>query len=237
MTTSNITGFLSLLLVTTLSLPAFAEDLVARPSDNETQENATPAGDSPPAPRMDLSVAPPPSNPLERSDYVHNGFYLRINVGAGILNTTLRDTKADRSANATSFALGTDLLVGGSPSAGFALGGGVVTDMGFTYDFDGNRGGPLIQGLVGPFFDAHPNNKDGWHLGVLLGGAGGSISTDALSSGLFGGGATAWGGYDIWAAPEWSVGFNLRIMGSYLAGTDASTTNFSSHLMITVLNH
>jgi len=112
-----------------------------------------------------------------------------------------------------------------------ALGGGVVTDMAFAPE------GPVLQLLGGPFFDVHPYAKGGWHLGTMVGFAGGSVAADDNGGALFGGGASAWGGADIWAAPEWSVGFNLRILGAHIVGADSAATNFSTVLLITVLNH
>lgn len=205
------------------------------PASAFSQEATAPATtEKEPTPKMNLSV-PPPSEAVQRSDYVHDGFYFRLNVGAGFISTTLHDTVRDDSESSTTFSLGTDILVGGSPSPGFTFGGGVLSDIGFTSDF-GAGGGPVMQFLVGPFFDAFPNDKDGWHLGTMVGGVASSVA-ESPSTPLFGGGAAAWAGYDLWVAPEWSTGFNLRVAGTHSVAEDATATNFSLQFLISILNH
>ena len=56
-------------------------------------------------------------------------------------------------------------------------------------------------------------------MGTLLGMSGISLSSDVSPSTFaIGGGGAAWLGYDMWVAPEWSTGFEIRVGGSYLAG-------------------
>lgn len=193
--------------------------LAAEPVDGEN---------APPASKMDFSVAPP-SAPVPRTDFLHEGFYFRFSAGPGFMTTSVKDKSTDLRASATDFSLGSELLIGGSPTPGMTFGGGVQGNLGLSTD-------PTFSYLAGPFFDAFPNNKEGFHLGTMLGFAGAAM-TDGPSSSLFGGGLSAWGGYDIWVAPEWSVGLNLRGTGAQLISADASATNFSMHFLITVLNH
>lgn len=190
------------------------------------------------APRkMDLSVATPPP-PIQRTDYVHNGFYTRVSVGGGYQYTNINDKVFDVSAGSNSFAIGGDLLVGGSPSPGMALGGGVLTNIAVGTKYDGTNGGAAFNFMVGPFFDAFPDSKGGFHMGTLLGFSGMSLSQDVSpASFAAGGGGAAWLGYDMWVAPEWSTGFELRTGGGYMAGQDVGVAVFNLSLMITVLNH
>ncbi len=169
--------------------------------------------------KMDFSVAPP-GEPLQRKAYVHEGFYLRVNVGPGFQSVST-DTWNDKN-----FAIGTDLLIGGSPSPGMVIGGGVQGNIGLG---NGNVG---LNYLVGPFFDAFPNNKDGWHLGIMLGASGMTQNTD-----IFGGGGSIWGGYDIWVAPEWSAGFLLRGSGAYMGGNNENAGVFSMVGLVSILHH
>lgn len=185
-------------------------------------------GDSPPVRKMHLAVAPPSAAPL-RTDFLHEGFYLRLSAGPGFMTTAVKDKSTDARTSATDFSLGSDLLIGGSPTPGITLGGGLQANLGLSTD-------PTFSYLVGPFFDAFPNNKEGFHMGTMLGFAG-AETTWGPSSSLFGGGLSAWGGYDIWVAPEWSIGLNLRGTGSQLVSADANATNFSMHFLITLLNH
>lgn len=177
-------------------------------------------------PKMHLAVAPPPAG-VQRTDYVHEGFYFRFSLGPGVMSTTSKLKGVDDSFNDTGFSLGTDLLLGGSPTPGMTIGGGALTDLNFASDGSG------VNLMLGPFFDAFPDNKGGWHLGALAG-------FDMLAGDgdpLLGGGGAVWVGHDIWVAPEWSTGLNLRLAGSRVGNADLGATNFSLHFLITVLNH
>jgi hypothetical protein len=202
-----------------LGCPALAaEEPVEAASEEDAQEED--------GQKMNLSVAPP-SDPVQRTDYLHEGFYFRFSLGPGIMSTTSKAKGVNDSFNDTGFSLGTELLVGGSPAPGLTIGGGALTDMNFA------GSGPGLNLLAGPFFDAFPDNKGGWHLGGLVG-------FDMLAGDgdpLFGGGGGAWVGHDIWVAPEWSTGFNLRLAGSRVGNSNLGATNFSLHFLITVLNH
>src|SRR5690606_8919580 len=88
--------------------------------------------------KMNLYV-PPPDAPLARKDFVHEGFYLRVNAGPGFQYASAN------GFDGTDFAVGADVLIGGSPSPGMILGGGALGNVGF-----GNDTG--LQYIVGPFF-------------------------------------------------------------------------------------
>ena len=209
------------LLALTTALPAlltapclFAQDAeqapeTTAPAPNEEQQPESHR-------KMNLSVAPPGAA-LERKAYAHEGFYLRVNVGPGFQYASAG------GSDSTDFAVGTDLLNGGSPAPGMVLGGGALGTIGF-------RGDAGLHYLVGPFFDAFPNNKDGWHLGALLG-----VSGTTQNSNVFGGGGSIWAGYDIWVAPEWSAGFLLRGTGTYMGGNGVDMGTFSMVALISVL--
>lgn len=195
--------------------------------ENGAEEAGVDGAASPPR-KMHLAVEPPKA-PVQRTDFVHEGFYFRLSAGPGFMTTAVKDKASDSKANATDFSLGSDLLIGGSPSPGMTFGGGLQGNLALSTD-------PTFTYLAGPFFDAFPNNKEGFHLGAMLGFAGAATSSGPSSS-LFGGGLSAWGGYDIWVAPEWSVGMNLRGTGAQLVSSEANATNFSLHFLITVLSH
>lgn len=224
--------------------PAFAQAAESRTEDvRPTDEGDGSVPQMPAGPTMNLAVAPP--GPLvQRSAYVHDGFYFRFNVGPGWMHTTLDSTTdAVPDVDASAFSLGADLLLGGSPSPGMAVGGGVLTNIGFGADFSApgvtDANGTIVHFLAGPFFDAFPNDKKGWHLGTMLGFSGlalGGASPSAADSAL-GGGAAVWGGYDMWVAPEWSAGFNLRATGAYMVGDDLGAGAFSMMFMVSILRH
>jgi hypothetical protein len=196
--------------------------------------------------KMDVSV-PGPGERVRRSAYVHEGFYLRTSVGPGWQWTSFNDRgdlNVDLSGN--SFAFGVDLMIGASPSPGIALGLGVLSNTGLNMelDYDGSGVARTDAGhfIVGPFFDAFPDNRSGWHLGGELGFATSQFERQPNFVGAtYGAGAAAWVGHDWWVAPEWSAGLMLRLSGAYMFGSqdeiDARSTAVTTTLLVTLLYH
>ncbi len=195
---------------------------------------------------MDLSVATPP--PAKgRSGYAHNGLYMRFAVGPGWQWTSVNDGgPLDRDVSGNGFGLGADLMIGGSPSPGIALGVGALSHYSFDVDLEDDDDEKVGESssaylIVGPFFDAFPDNKQGWHLGGEIGFAltGLEDIDENVITHAYGGGVAAWVGHDWWVAPEWSAGLNLRLAGAYMFGSrndeEARATDVSTTLLVTVL--
>jgi hypothetical protein len=171
---------------------------------------------------------PPPGKPVQRTYHFHEGFYLRASVGFGYYYGSFTDgnrPNADFSRHGGSMSA--DLLIGGSPSPGVSIGGGLLVDplFGAAYRREdgreiGNHGG--ISTLIGPFIDAFPDATKGWHLGGLIGLAGMGYQNvngcQCRERGIGFGGA-AWFGYDFWVAPEWAAGPQFRAMGMTTSNT------------------
>jgi hypothetical protein len=124
---------------------------------------------------------------MARQARVHNGFYLRGAFGAGgmwpqFLDRSDNTDAKDRDGGA--FVLELDALVGGSPADGFAVGGGLFLNGG-RVNLRGDESLNTNVGLfmVGPFFDAFPNPKDGWHLGAMVGLAGHRVDPRTVDAG------------------------------------------------------
>jgi hypothetical protein len=188
---------------------------------------------------MHFDVAPP-APPLQRTAFVHEGFYFRLQVAPGVLFSQLTDKRTNAGYGGTGFAFAGDLLVGGSPAPGIAFGGALLTNTGFGLTLDGDQGAlpsmTQFHFIAGPFFDAFPNNQKGFHLGAAVGVAGTSLE-NVQGSFAVGGGGAAFLGYDLWVAPEWSAGFELRGSGAYMGGDQLESSAFALNLGITVLNH
>jgi hypothetical protein len=164
-------------------------------------------GEGEPPRKMDLTTPEP--GPYEGRSYkVHNGFYLRGNVGLGSVGVDYG------AAHGASFDLALDLMLGGMPSRGFALGGALLTDTMLSADLGAEIGDSNVTvGLLGPFVDGYPDPMDGWHLGAAAGLAGNSVQD--LGSGTFiGFGGAAFAGYDFWVGDEWSMGALVRVMAT-----------------------
>jgi hypothetical protein len=195
------------------------------------------------APAMDLSTpAPPP--PVAREYHQHEGFYLRLGGGIGALAGSVdTDTLELESAGVT---LDGEALMGFSPAPGLALGAGAIGSLQLSGDWELKDGGgsanaDLTTLLLGLFADGFPEPKKGWHAGGMLGLAiasfeapGGENGSDAL-----GVGGALWGGYDVWVAPEWSIGGALRLeaLRATNAEDDATISALEVTFAVSVLYH
>ena len=191
------------------SLSASAVSAVAWADEPPPAIQLTPQAPAPPPPpRIDLSTAPVAA-PVQRTLHYHEGFYLRTSLGFGSYSASYTDNKRKNlNFDEDGGSMSIDLLIGGSPSPGVSIGGGLLLE-----PLLGNNGG--FSTLVGPFIDGFPNASRGWHLGGLVGIAGQSFqnvnANDKQTAAGIGG--AAWFGYDFWVANEWAIGPQLRMMG------------------------
>lgn len=204
------------------------------------------------APQINLT-APPPAEPEQRTFHVHDGFYMRLNLGLGRLSTAF-DVGAPSDVEASGGTLAIDALFGGSPSTGFSMGGGIFTETlpSADVELDGSKltEADISVAMVGFFVDGFPDAKGGWHLGGALGPAAVTVQRfseddgdDGRTSSGFG--LAAWGGYQAWVADDWSLGGLLRVMATRTtdsednaAGTpELTATTTSVTLMFSALYH
>jgi len=199
------------------------------------------------SPMIDLST-PTPGPPVVRQFHQHEGFYVRASAGLGTYlgaNLDVGTLKFDSSGLTLDF----DVLVGGGPAPGFTLGGAVLGSLQLSGDWsaDGGLGGAtasLSTLLIGPFADGFPDSKGGWHFGGMAGLARVGLSspsgagvTSSKSESALGFGGAFWVGDDIWVAPEWSVGGQLRLNALRATNSDdeITVTAIGASLMFTVL--
>jgi hypothetical protein len=219
-----------------------AEDAEAEPAQAAPFEPA--AASSAPAAKMNVETEEPEA-PVQRSYHVHDGFYLRANIGLGAYGV-----RYDDDVNAGGASLAFDLMIGGSPSPGFVLGGALFSD--FNRNLSVRQGDRDIgeatvgTGLIGPFVDGFPNSKGGWHLGGMIGLA--TVRTEDLPGSDEvrtdqGVGGAVFGGYDAWVADEFAVGGLLRFSAAVARSEDDQTgrkldsTSTALTLMFTALYH
>jgi hypothetical protein len=197
-------------------------------ADEATVQVATPERPAAPAAPVISVETPPVAPPVQRTYHLHEGFYLRASVGFGDYRASFSDgNHANQDFNDHGQSMALDLLIGGSPSPGVSIGGGLLVEPLFGADYDrggagvGNHGGTSL--LVGPFIDGFPDATKGWHLGGLVGFAGQSFQdvngASSVTSRAGGIGGAAWFGYDFWVAGEWALGPQLRLMGMRTSDT------------------
>jgi hypothetical protein len=182
---------------------------------------------------------------VARTDKLHDGFYLRLNLGFGSQSTTIDDGTPSPNLKATGGTLAIDLLAGGAPSPGVIIGGALFLDSLPSKTFradDGYSAKSSVSLLtIGPFIDGYPNPRGGFHLGGTVGLSNARLSNNpnipfdkALGFGL-----AAWLGYDWWVADQWSVGGSLQFSGAHTSktvnSTDVSVDTRSIMLMLTAV--
>ena len=170
----------------------------------------------------------------------HNGFYLRVSLGAGGLSMQREAEGTAQSelvysgdssinAGATTF----ELSIGGTPGGGLALAGTLLTyrvqEPVLEFDSGGevDLGGPLDVIVLGPSVDWFPNPNGGFHFGGTLGLAAATAETPSGSTferlGGVGGAISLQVGYDWWIGEEWSLGVQGRLTGMGVEGEDTVT--------------
>jgi hypothetical protein len=215
-----------------------SEDGDSEPPEQPPTINLTGA----PSPGIDLST-PEPGPRVTRKFHNHEGFYLRVAAGLGSWLSANVDSGA-AEVSTGGLTLNYDLLVGGSPAPGFTLGGGVLGGLQMSGDWESDSGVDLSGGdmttlLIGPFADGHPQPNGGLHFGGLAGLA--RVAFDAPGGGgdgsALGFGGAFWAGHDVWVAPEWSLGGQLRLDALRATDDDTTVTEVGLTLMFSVLYH
>lgn len=225
------------LLVMTPTL-ALAQTAVAPQESAEVSSD--PSAAPPPVGKIHLvSQAAPSGN--SRTFHRHDGFYLRTNFGYGISWASFNDDgpgKAAFSANGGGLAL--DLLVGGSPSPGFVLGGGLLGNWIFSADFESDDGAAIdtrnvSSTLLGVFADGFPQGTGGFHIGGLLGLSVLTLGKGAQPGSTMGLGGAAWLGYDQWVGDDWGLGGLVRFTAAQSVGEEGPVDLTASHASLTLL--
>ena len=205
---------------------------------------AAPAPPAEPTPHLNYIPGAPPPPDLERHEdevaerrrtgkRFHDGFYLRLGVGAGYLISKWTPAgESDSSGGALGFTVPVELAIGGAPAPGFVLGAGswAIHVPAATYsagrgDFEREEDASYGSiSMIGPFADIYPAPRAGFHLQVApclaLVAPGGSdtIVSDSLSGA--GVGVMAGLGYEGWVADQWGLGVLLRAQFAYVEISD-----------------
>jgi hypothetical protein len=177
-------------------------------------------------PSSDESSDPPKQGAAQSGAYLHDGFYYRAAAGPALSSLVATGPSGRTDLNGSTGGM---VLVGGTPSRGFVVGGGLTEVAAYGRFVGGVYDGAQVdvsEWKVGPFVDWYPDPTRGFHLGALTGLSVSILrSTTNQSSAALG--ATIFGGYDWWIGPQWSLGVLAAASGatasslvdSHLTGT------------------
>lgn len=192
-------------------------------------------------PMIDLAT-PEPAAPEGRTYHEHDGLSVRVNVGLGTLLSAKASADGPADATTGGLTLAYDLLIGGAPSPGFVLGGGISGALQLSGDWELDSGAKLGGGnlntfVIGPFAEGYPDPNGGLHFGGLVGLArlGGDTSSATESLSAVGVGGAFWAGTGVWVAPEWSMGGLIRLDAATGKDSDVSVTAVGLSVMFSVL--
>lgn len=172
---------------------------------------------------MYVETPPPPPPAAEPGVHLHDGFYMRISLGANGLRSTVESDRAnDPEKKVSGGGLAFDFLLGGSPMPGLVIGGALLIDTAPnpTVKADGDEIDSDFEasyGFFGPFIDGYFDPEGGFHVGGAIGFSGTTLDNkddkDDDDKTFGGGGAAVWIGYDAWVSSQWSLGGMLRLSG------------------------
>jgi len=170
----------------------------------------------------------------KRGHHVHDGFYLRLGLGAGYLMAT-----SENDSTFKGWGIAPDVWIGGSPTPGLAIGvtfNGISTpdpylnataaDTGGLGAVSGEAPGTLTYSVFGVFADYYPNPTGGFH---LMAGLNYSLMKFEADNGLESDAATGVGltgglGYEWWIGNEWSVGPLARLHWASVSDVGGQTS-------------
>jgi hypothetical protein len=178
---------------------------------------------------------------------MHEGFYFRVSIGVGALNQSVStDSRVFRDYSTSGGGLAYDIMLGGSPATGLAIGGALI-GLGATnadVEVDDVKVGELdsSHAILGVFIDGFPQPNGGLHLGGAVGFAGDAFQQDGEDTKSLGGfGGAAWVGYGFWVGPDWSLGGMLRFTGTLTRkeedGLTEQASSLGTSLLFTALYH
>jgi len=172
---------------------------------------------------MYVQTPPPPPAGPPPGHHLHDGFYLRMSLGAGYQRSKITsDASGVSDVALKGGGVALDLMMGGTPTPGLVIGGGIFASSAAdpTLESDGVntelRGDTSIA-IVGPFIDGFFDPEGGFHVGGAIGIGSLTVRNEELDTSetqYDGAGVAAWVGYDAWVSSEWSMGGCARLVAA-----------------------
>lgn len=173
-----------------------------------------------------------PAKKPRKGKKLHDGFYLRMGVGVGILlgSAKASDPPSEEATgpvydevDSVGVAIPLELAVGGTPAPGFAIGFGSYPVHVPAASYSAGRGDYAVEEragygamtMYGPFFDYYIDPKRGLHIELapsvvtFLSGKSGVIAPESQLG--MGWGVLAGVGMESWISDQWGIGVLGRV--------------------------
>lgn len=167
-------------------------------------------------------------SPAAAEPRTHDGLFFQgsLGFGPGWANEELKSSSAEQTLSLAGVTGTFELLLGGSPTPGFVLGGGVTSHrvVNPTLKVDGQEFETEDTSLgitqISLFSNWYPQPTSGLYFHGAVGYAAASVTVDGTTSdaGTSGIVLGAGAGYDFWIAKEWSLGPQFRLTYAHLTG-------------------
>lgn len=192
-----------------------------------------------------------PSEPPVKGKRFHDGFYLRLGVGAGFLMGTaqLADDSSETQGlfdevGVVGMAIPVEFALGGTPAPGFAIGVGSYAVHVPSAKYSSGRGDYSVEeraeygsiSMLGPFFDYYVDPRAGIHIELSPGlawvtpGKSDIIVDDDTSGSGFG--IMAGFGVEGWISDNWGMGVLARGQFVSVKLEDESGTEFDFYAFV-----
>jgi hypothetical protein len=185
--------------------------------------------------------------PAAHGQYLHDGFYLSLGLGAGLIEAQFANSAAVGRPWASGTGFATEIAIGGAIADGWTIGGRFLDVVSPSAQGVLRTEVPVVGGppdtlssydardlmwfsMAQLFVDAYPTPKRGLHLQAGVGPASLQFRSQQawsfMGASSFGGSQkTNWGvggsvgiGWDGWISPQWSAGVLLNLSAARLWG-------------------
>jgi opacity protein-like surface antigen len=177
--------------------------------------------------------------------HLHDGFYLRLALGAGYLSdsASLKFGSVSQDYTLSGSGLALDILLGGTPAPGLVIGGGFQSaSFGSptlkSGDLSIDVSNRIVYSTIGPFVDYYPNPADGLHFQGFIGFATLSAQDNngrTSSKNPTGFGASVGVGYEWFVSNSWSIGILGRVQYGSLKVSDSGVEETDKVLLPALL--
>ena len=229
-----------------VAAPALPVAAQQPPREQPVQPTVAAWGAPRPAQPAWADSAPPAHAESARRVRYHDGFYLRLGVGAGALgaNVEASDSDAATQVHVSGVTIPVEVAIGGTPAPGLALGAGIYGLHLPSAQYTAGRGDYVRKGsaeygaisMFGPFIDVYLEPRHGVHFQLapcftaVSAGKSEDLDSDAMTG--TGYGAMVGAGIESWVGEQWGLGVLARLQYASVELEDDSGDTYDLQALV-----